>query len=68
MELMLIKPEKYGFSRTARDLNRIEALKDPHAFLPFCLLQAVADKYGCVIVIHGLGGEEVHLRPTQVAP
>ena len=65
---MLIKPEKYGFSPTAWDRNRIEALKDPHAFLPFCLLQAVADKYACVIVIHGLGGQEVHVRPTQEAP
>ena len=32
VELMLIKPEKYGFSRTARDRNRIEALKAPMLF------------------------------------
>ena len=68
VELMLVKPEKYGFSRTARDRNRIEALNNLHAFLPFCLLQAVADKYCCVIVVHGLGGQEVHVRPTHAAP
>ena len=68
VELKLIKPEKYGFSGAAWDCSRIEALKDSQAFLPFCLLQAVADKYGCVIVIHGLGGQEVHVRPTQAVP
>ena len=65
VELMLIKPEKYVFPRRSESQSHRGSNRPPipHAFLPFCLLQAVADKYGCVIVIHGLGVQEVHVRP-----
>ena len=64
--IIVNKPERYGFSHPAHD--RIEALKDPWAFLPFFLLQAMADKCLCTIVIHGLGEQEVHVRHMEVVP
>ena len=65
VDMMTLCPERYGYTDTRSELNKIELFRDSETFLPFHAIQAVADAMAVHIEVYFSKGPVLRIRPFK---